>query len=223
MTTSIDKIFLGCNYSNKKVKRHFDLLKQKLESEWPLQVVLIDRERGKGARDIWREITTAVDDCALGFFDVSGFRPNVVLELGYALALKDPEFIIISFDERKYRGGKKPEWLLSDITHLNQIRYKELGQLDTKIEEQLGKVPIIERFKNFKAAIEDDAMAHEKYCAVALKILKMLRDRSSVTDQQIVSAARGTSIRIETLKTHLKRHKLAVRQRGPNGRWKLAN
>ena len=217
----LNKIFLGCNYSNKKVKKHFDGTKLRIEKNWPIRVVLIDREKAKGAKDLWKEITTAISDCSLAIFDVSGFRPNVILELGYALATKDVDNILITFDERKSRGGKKPEWLLSDIAHLNQIRYKELGALERKIEEQLDRVPIVARFKAFMTEAQGVSTSHAKYCEIGLKILQMMRDKGTISDQQIISAARGSAIRVATLNTMLKKHKLATRARGPNGRWKL--
>ena len=98
-------IFLGCNYSNKKIKTHFDILKVNLERDYPVKAVLIDREKKKGARDIWQEIQTGIEESSLAIFDVSAFRPNVVLELGYALAVKDRENILVCFDERKQRGA----------------------------------------------------------------------------------------------------------------------
>ena len=43
---------------------------------------------GKSARDLWKDIQAYIDDSAACVFDVTGFRPNVVLELGYALSIK---------------------------------------------------------------------------------------------------------------------------------------
>jgi len=219
-------IFLGCNYSNKKVKGHFDALKTKWEREWPVRVVLIDKEKAKGSRDLWREISEAIQSASLVIFDVSAFRPNVVLELGFALALKHEEDIIISFDERKKKkAGKKPEWLLSDISHRNRINYKSLSQLDKYLEENLTKVPAIKHFMELKATAEDETSIPEKYADVALKALHTLRDSDNVTmsDDQLASLTKGTNVRIETLKRILKKHKLAKRYQGPNGRWYLVD
>ncbi|MGA2450258.1 MAG: hypothetical protein ABTD50_16410 [Polyangiaceae bacterium] len=139
MATSTYKVFLGCNYSNQKVKAHFNMLKEKLEKDWPVHVCIIDKEPGKGARDLWSEIRRGIDECALAVFDVSGFRPNVVLELGYSLAVKDEEVILICFDERKPRKGGKPSWLLSDVGHLNQTDIVNWANLIKRLNRMLLK------------------------------------------------------------------------------------
>lgn len=223
MLRNSNLIFLGCNYSNKKVKVHFDALKEKWEKEWPVRVVLIDKEKAKGTRDLWNEINQKIENASLAIFDVSAFRPNVVLELGYALAIKDEESIVITFDERKKgKEGKKPEWLLSDISHRHRVTYKELTYLDQQLEAHLSKVPSKERFEELKHFFsQDHSTAAEKYIAASLQVLKKLRDEGNKSDQQIGKLIQGQSLRIKTLLSALKKHKLAKRTQGPNGRWYL--
>ena len=139
MRKSHNTLFLACNYNDTKIKSHFNKLKERLEDKFPLRVILIDKERRKGARDIWTEVRNAIEISALAVFDVSAFRPNVVLELGYALGHKDEEDIIVTFDERKKRRGAKADWLLSDIGHLDRKNYKTLGGLDLKMDECVEK------------------------------------------------------------------------------------
>lgn len=219
--TKKNLIFLACNYSNKKVKSHFNKIKSKLEKAWPIRVVLIDKERGKGSRDIWKEIQQAIDDSALSIFDVSAFRPNVVLELGYALSIKDPENILITYDERKPRNQKSSPWLLSDIGHLHQSRYKTLEQLDKKINENLSKVPSIQEFKEFSAAA-NKTNAGKKYIAQGKNVLLNLRDSGMHSDQKIEGLIKGSGLDSRRLMGLLKKHKLAHRHRGSNGRWYLS-
>lgn len=219
MSTNAALIFLACNYSNKKVKVHFNKLKANFEAALPVRVVLIDKERGKGSRDLWKEIQTAITDCALAVFDVSAFRPNVVLELGYALAVKDEEQIIITFDERKLRGNK-PQWLLSDISHLHQVRYRTLEQMDSKIEENLSKVPSVARYRALQDQARAETLAGDKYVQAALSVLHALREKNGLTDQQLDAIVRGTNVRRETFLRFLKSHQLAYRERG-RGRWYL--
>ena len=143
-----NRVFLACNYSNKKVKGHFNKLREHLQKEWPIHVILIDKERGNASKDFWKQIRSEIDNCALAIFDVSAFRPNVVLELGYALAVKDEKQILITYDQRKPRTAKPPEWLLTDISHIHQVRYKQMEQMDDKIEENLENVPAVAAFKS---------------------------------------------------------------------------
>jgi hypothetical protein len=219
MATKTNTIFLGCNYSNKKVKRHFEVLKSQWESEWPVRVILIDKEESKGARDLWAEIRNHIEVYYLAILDVSAFRPNVVLELGYALAVKDQEAILVSFDARKL-GGRQPQWLLSDIPHLHRHAYKTLEQLDQKLSENLEKVPAIDRFKELSAAAEQETDAPDKYVSAALSVLHALR-KGSLSGEQLRRIPQGSAIRVDTLTRLLKEHKLARRSRGRNGRWSL--
>ncbi|HPD56084.1 MAG TPA: hypothetical protein P5294_02070 [Smithellaceae bacterium] len=85
---SAGTIFLACNFSNKRVKRHFDRLKKKWEDTLPVCVYISDQVQGKGARDLWKDITQTIKKSTLSIFDVTSFRPNVILELGFALANK---------------------------------------------------------------------------------------------------------------------------------------
>jgi hypothetical protein len=68
-----NRVFLACNYSNQKVKGHFNKLKGRLQAEWPIHVILIDKERGNASKDFWKQIRAEIENCALAIFDVSAF------------------------------------------------------------------------------------------------------------------------------------------------------
>lgn len=218
-------VFLGCNYSNKKVKGHFDSLKKAWEKSHPISVVIIDDNlKGKGAADLWVKIKEAIKTSALSIFDVSGFKPNVILELGYALAVKDEKAVVISFDERKKRKGKDTQdqkWLLSDIGQLKQIRYKTMKQLDKELEQHLHTVPSVKRFKDFEETVKKETKIPEEYCFVALNFLrKLINERAGfLPDTQLQQLARGKKVHVPRLREFLKQHKLAKRR--TNGPWYL--
>lgn len=54
---SASTIFLACNFTNKRVKKHFDGLKKKLEEFLPVRIYISDQVQGEGARDLWKDIT----------------------------------------------------------------------------------------------------------------------------------------------------------------------
>ena len=213
-------IFLGCNYSNKKIKGHFNNLKERLEEDFPVRVVLIDKERGKGSADLWKQIRMAIEQASLAIFDVTAFRPNVVLELGYALAKKDESSILITVDTRR-KNGESDEWKLSDIGHLKRVQYKTIKQLDEQLEEHLNNVPAIERINALWEQADNETTIPDKYYDVALEVLKALRDGNSFGDAGIRTISQGTSVPFKTLSRLLKKNKLATRSQGSNGRWKL--
>ena len=95
----------------------FDSLKKRIEGDTPLSCIVVDKWAGKSAHDLWQDIRTHIEQSAACVFDLTGFRPNVVLELGYGLSIKSEEQVFITFRKRKSKG-KTPTWLLSDISHL---------------------------------------------------------------------------------------------------------
>jgi nucleoside 2-deoxyribosyltransferase len=215
-----NRVFLACNYSNQKVKNHFNNLKERLEEELPIHVVLIDKETGNASKDFWRQICAEIAECSLCIFDVSAFRPNVVLELGYAIAIKDEKQILITYDERKTKNGKHPDWLLSDISHLHRVKYKQIKQMDAKIMENISIVPAVSAFTALCGDAKSTTSIPDKYKDAALKILHILRNTEVLTDQQLDNAIKGTNVQRTTLTALLKKHKLARRDRGRGG-WRL--
>ncbi len=193
----INKVFLGCNYSNQKVKNHFNNLKISWEENWPIEAVLIDKEREKGAEDIWDKIATEIEESSLLFFDVSAFRPNVVLELGYALARKSYDQIVISFCDRKESKKRRgPAWMLSDISHLKRINYRTITQLNEKLEENLQKLPTVERFIGLEKDIKSQTAAWSKYVECTRQALKRMRDGKPRSDEQIKRIIQGCTVTV---------------------------
>src|ERR1035437_1944073 len=161
MNTLSNVVFLGCNYNDKKIKAQFDSLKKRIEEATPLSWVIVDKRKGKPARDLWRDIRAQVETSAACVFDVTGFRPNVVLELGYALSIKSEDQIFITFRKRRTKG-QFPRWLLTDIGHLNRHEYIRIAELETFIREQLALIPYSCGFTAFERACEN-TNAVEKY------------------------------------------------------------
>jgi nucleoside 2-deoxyribosyltransferase len=217
---SIRRVFFGCNYNDKRIKGQFDLLKVRLEQRFPVECVVVDKRAGKAARDLWRDIRTEIDSCGLVFFDVTAFRPNVVLELGYALALKDESNIFITFRKRKSKG-KVPGWLMSDISHLNRFEYTTVDQLDSFVEEQLGQADWMRRMREFNRNCEEKTTAPEKYKTEGLKVVQTIRDSGPRTADQIDGLVRGSAVRRETLTQLLRGAKLVKRTPGRPGRFYL--
>jgi hypothetical protein len=186
---SIRRAFFGCNYNDKRIKGQFDLVKVRLEQRFPVECVVIDKRAGKAAKDLWKDIRAEIDASGLLFFDVTAFRPNVVLELGYALALKDESNVFITFRKRKSKG-KIPGWLMSDISHLNRFEYTTVDQLDTFVEEELGQGEWMQRVDHFNQGCVEKTTAPDKYKAEGLKVLQAIRDSGPRTADQIIGLVR---------------------------------
>jgi hypothetical protein len=219
--TISNKVFIGCNYNDRKIKSQFDSLKKKLERKYPISIVLIDMKVGKHAKDIWQDIQKEIQEASALFFDVSGFRPNVVLELGFALAIKYVEQIYITYRSRNVKGVK-PKWMLSDIGHLNRQEYKNVGQLEEYVESQVKKMEYIDRLKEFERGCGKTS-SPDRYIECGKEILTGIRDDGPKSKQQIMHYTKGTSCRTPKLITLLKKHDLIKGTKGKYQKFDIAS
>jgi hypothetical protein len=218
MATS-NVVFFGCNYNDKKIKAQFDKLKKRIESATPLACIVVDKRAGKSARDLWRDIRTHIEESAACVFDLTGFRPNVVLELGYALSIKSEDQIFITFRKRRSRGTT-PAWILSDIGHLQRHEYINVPELETFVRAQLDLTPFSRNYDQF---IQDcqGTNAADKYRQNGKAILQAIRDDGSKTKQQIQAIMAGSACRLGKMVQLLQWNGLLHRPRGRNGRYSI--
>jgi hypothetical protein len=212
-------VFLGCNYNDKRIKAQFDNLKRRLEADTALSCVVIDKRSKKPARDLWQDIKGHIEDSAACLFDLTGFRPNVVLELGYALSIKAEDQIFITFRKRKSQG-KAPQWLLSDIGHLNRHEYISMTELEQFMRDQLARIPFSEGLAGFSQDCEATNAA-EKYRTFGVKVLQAIRDKGPQSEQQIQRTLVGSACRLQRMLSMLKKHKLIGRPPGRNGKFAI--
>lgn len=220
-TISADTIFLACNFNNKKVKAHFDILKKKWESSLPIYVYLSDKVQGRGARDLWSEISHTIREANLAVFDVTSFRPNVILELGYSLAIKSLDQIIICRDiTPNGKRRKTPEkWQLSDIPHLFRIEYKTFSVLDKQLLQHIERMAPVRNFYNFVDEVERRPKLISKlYIAVAIDAINLLRDKGAINRDAFKSYLLKHEIDPKILEGLLKKYNLA--KPGRDGKWK---
>lgn len=218
---SIRRVFFGCNYNDKRIKSQFDSLKVRLEKKFPIECVVIDKRRNKPARDIWDDIQNELLECEALFFDVTAFRPNVVLELGYALAVWEDEPKVFITWRRRRTGGAAPSWLLSDISHLQRFEYKTVEKLDEFVEGQLLGMAWLKRFTRFNQLCVQSTTAGDKYRKEGLGVLQKLRDDGPQTVNQIQHLIQGSAVRRETLTNWLREAQLVRRKQGRNSRFYL--
>jgi hypothetical protein len=224
MPSSIRRVFFACNYTDKRIKSRFDKLKKNLEQRYPIECILIDKS-SRGASDFWRDIKREVKLCDLQFFDVTGFRPNVVLELGYALSeWQQPEgHIFISWSKRKVKKTT-PRWLLTDIGHLQRKEYAAGPDLDRFVEDTLQESEFFERLERFNelCRVKTSPTACPKYQQKGIDVMKKLRGNgASLRTTEIRQMAKGTAIRAETLIDFLKEANLVKRELGRYGQYYL--
>ncbi|MCJ7585088.1 MAG: hypothetical protein MUO30_10020 [Anaerolineales bacterium] len=212
-------VFFGCNYNDKKIKGQFDSLKYRIENDTALSCIVIDKRSGKSASDLWQDIRLNIEDSAACVFDVTGFRPNVVLELGYALSIKAGDQVFITFRKRKSKG-KTPMWLLSDIGHLNRLEYINVPTLENFVREQLDLLLFSKYVKEYMKDCKS-TNAVEKYQQYGLKVLQAIRDNGSQSEQQLQALLVGSSCRLTRMLSLLKKHQLIRCGVGRNGKYSI--
>ncbi len=219
---SASTIFLGCNFGNKRVKDHFDSLKQNWENIFPVRVYLSDQVSGGGARDLWQDITQTIKKANLAIFDVTSFRPNVVLELGFALAHKEARQIIICRDltPSGKKSTKKRKWLLTDIPHLNRIEYRTFDTLDKELLQHVEKMAPVKKFYRFMKEIERSKdLPARSYITEALGVLIALLNNEPIDRCEFRSRLKNCGINTQILEDLLIHFELAKPEPGRNGSW----
>lgn len=212
-------VFLGCNYNDKKIKAQFDSLKGRIEADTPLACILLDKRTGRPARDMWKDIKDAIEQSAACMFDLTSFRPNVVLELGYALSIKSEDQIFVTFRKRKSKGSVPP-WLLSDIGHLQRHDYVNVRELEGLVRKELALISFSTRLKQFETDC-NGTNAADKYREFGLKVLQHIRDEGPRSEQQLLAVIVGSSCRWKKMGSLLKSNKLVYRSRGRNGKYSI--
>lgn len=210
-------VFLGCNYNDKKIKAQFDNIKKRLEADSALACIIVDKRTGQAAKDLWKDIRSLIEQSAACVFDLTGFRPNVVLELGYALSIKAEGQVYVTFRKRKSKG-KTPQWLLSDIGHLNRHEYVRVPELESHIRKQLEQTPYGLGYSNFVDKCQE-TNAPDKYEKKGLEILQLVRDNGSLSDDQVKHVMTGTACRFARMTKMLKSEGLITRGKGPYGKY----
>ena len=221
---SANTIFLACNFANKRVKRHFDGLKKKWENILAVRVYLSDKVQGGGARDLWNDITQTMMEANLAIFDVTSFRPNVILELGFSLARKRANQIIICRDltPSGKKSVKQEKWQLSDIPHLYRIEYKNFNILDKQLLQHVERMAPVKNFYDLVKEIErQHSLSNKLYIGEALEALKELRDNGPIRRKKFRSRLNNRRVDAKTLEDLLRRFELAKPESGRNGFWKL--
>jgi len=220
-TMSRNRVFFGCNYNDRRIKGQFDQLKVTLEREYPLDCIIVDKVASQPARDFWQAIVDGVEGAAACFFDVTAFRSNVVLELGYALAArKGDDEVFITWCNRKKKGGKDPAWALSDITHLRRHEYKNVAQLRTAVEGQLATIPFMKDIANFREVCKGTSDP-DNYYDRGLAIMREMRDHGQLTKTSIDQLLHGSPCNRDILLRCLQDSGLVRRNRGRFGRYYL--
>src|SRR3989337_361906 len=94
----LQQVFIGCPFT-KGIRRSYDRLKNELEKESPLHIVLADTTAISSTDYLLESITNLIKDSATCIFDATDNNPNVSLEVGIAHAI--PSDYVVTLRTRK--------------------------------------------------------------------------------------------------------------------------
>ena len=108
-------------YPKEDYRKHFKDLEEKYD------VTFIFADEKITNMHIMKKIETYIRGSDFSIFDISGWNPNVTLELGFAMSIGDQWFIAI--DPSKTNVNEVP----SDLRGLDRIQYSSYTELASKL------------------------------------------------------------------------------------------
>ena len=114
---------------------------------------------------IMKKIESYIRGSDFSIFDISGWNPNVTLELGFAMAVNDEWFITI--DPSKTTVDEVP----SDLRGLDRIQYSSFSELGAKLTALLDQ-----RYSKKERTSIDDYLGEQR-----AEIKKLLRRQPGLT------------------------------------------
>jgi len=199
--------------------RTYDKLKEEIEEETPLHVVLADTTAVSSSDYLLEHITGLIRDSAASVLDVTGGNPNVSLEVGIAHAM--PVDFLLTLYTRKPRthrdaqqalereGELKP--IISDLQGRNRIEYKTYPALKKQLTSRyLNKLPYMKRWNQWKKH-NASLVKH------AIPIFDEVRASGRTLRPRVISMLDATGIHADDLLKKLSDARLLIVRRGRTG------
>jgi hypothetical protein len=214
----IQQVFIGCPFLT-AIRENYDQLKDDLEKETPLHVVLADTTAISSTDYLLEHITNLIRESAACIFDATGGNANVSLEVGIAHAL--PADFLLAMYTRKPRTQQKAEKalesegerrpIISDLQGRNRIEYKTYPSLKSQVKSRyLTRLPYMQRWAQFQKR-------YSSHVAPALQLFQEMRASGRTVRPRVTAVLDGSGIRTDDLLDSLSEAKLVVVKRGRVG------
>lgn len=214
----VHQVFVGCPFLI-AIRKNYDKLKQEIEKETPLHVLLADTTSISSTDYLLEHITNLIRESSGCIFDATGGNPNVSLEVGIAHAM--PADFLLAMYTRKPRTQKQAEQaleregetrpIISDLQGRNRIEYKTFPALKEQVVRRyLNRLPYIRRWNDYKRR-------HSSYTKYALQVFDEIRTSGRTVRPRVIAILDGTGIHPDTLLKSLSDAKLLTVKRGRAG------
>lgn len=128
------------------------------------------------------KISNMIRECELSLFDITGWNPNVTLELGLAVGLDKRHYIL--FNTRISQQSEAP----TDIRGKERIQYTSYSEMEMKLSGLFKKINRVE--------INDSEL---KYVPNHSEIIKLLSGSPGLRVAQIAEALKAETTKIQPI------------------------
>lgn len=131
----MEKVFFAVPY--KLFGDEYRLLARRACSDMGLSAVFGDEVRQADA--LIQKMCSAIDEARFGFFDITGFNPNVMIELGIAFCAQKKVFLL--YNEKRHREAPAVkagrELVPSDLQGHERFAYQTPEDFDRELRQTL--------------------------------------------------------------------------------------
>lgn len=167
-----NQVFLAIPWRNVRAKYEWAI--SKLRKQYPLSFVIVGREDGQDAEDLFEVIKTKILASSYVIFDATGGNANVSLEYGFAEANDVPRALYLSTHKAAKRATDAP--IIADLAGKRRNQYAQVQGLLKLLRDFCDHHPYTRRFEQFlaKSGKRRDKGAKKRMRALCLKIIHTL-------------------------------------------------
>ncbi len=178
-TFTPNQVFVGIPW--KTIKPKYEKIINSLEEKYPLHFVIVGRNDGQEAIQLFEYIKNKIAGSSYAIFDVTGGNPNVSLEYGYAEGLDIEKSIYLSSHKASHKISPLSP-IISDLGGSRRVHYTNENTLRQKLEEFTKNHAYTKRFEKCVGGARQNALQK----SIAIHIIRQLDGRDSVRRDEIM-------------------------------------
>lgn len=189
-----NQVFVGIPW--KTIKPKYEKIITSLEEKYALHFVIVGRNDGQEAVQLFEFIKDKIASSSWAIFDVTGGNPNVSLEYGYAEGLGIEKAIYLSNHKASHRSGPLSP-IISDLGGSRRVQYTNENSLQKRLEEFTKAHPFTKRFDK---AMSGRGVTQLKK-TIAVSVIRQLDGRELVRRDEILQNVQSINTRSFTAPT----------------------
>lgn len=179
-----NQVFIGLPWKN--VRARYERAINKLEKKYPIHFVIVGRDDGQDADDLFVLIKDRIAASSYAIFDATGGNANVSLEYGYADGIEVPRAIFLSTHKAAQSSDGSP--IISDLSGKRRVHYKTEKGLLSELDKFCRSHSYTVRFeKALSTALRNYTKGNKKSArSLAIKRVHGIDGRDEVRRPELV-------------------------------------